>query len=239
MSRGIVLVVEDDRSIRTGIVDALRYAGFEPLEAADGSEGLARAIEGTVDLVLLDVLLPKVNGFAVLEGIRKARPELPVIMVTAKGAEGDRVQGLEGGADDYVQKPFSIRELLARVEAVLRRSAERPTDVHSVRDARRFIDLHRCELRIGSDGALRTISLSAREVAIIRYLAANRGRAVDRGELLHRVWGLDPRGLETRTVDMQIARLRDKLRCDGETGDEFIATVRGRGYMLAAGIVTE
>ena len=120
MSQPVVLVVEDDLAIRRGLADALRYAGYEVLEAADGTAGLAQALEGEVDLVLLDVMMPKQSGFDVLRALRAARPTLPVIMVTARGAEEDRVRGLSEGADDYVVKPFSAKELLARVDAVLR-----------------------------------------------------------------------------------------------------------------------
>ena len=126
-----VLVVEDDRAIRRGVVDALRFAGFETVDAGDGEEGLKQALVPGIDLVLLDVLMPKKDGFTVLEELRRARPGLPVIVLTAKGAEEDRVRGLKGGADDYVVKPFSANELLARVDAVLRRSPERPRSIGS------------------------------------------------------------------------------------------------------------
>ena len=252
-SRGCVLVVEDDASIRRGLVDALAFAGYEALESGDGRAGLDHAIESTVDLVLLDVLLPKLDGFAVLEGIRRSRPTLPVIMITARGAEEDRVRGLRNGADDYVVKPFSAREVLARVEAVLRRSAERPMDVAELRRDGWRVDLRRREV-VGPSGGEAT-PLSEREAGILRFLAANRGRCVDRQELLRHVWGLDPRGIESRTVDMHIARLRDKL---GESGGggvgsagsgrngrigggeaRFIATVRAKGYMLCEGVACE
>ena len=126
MALARILVVEDDAAIRRGLVDALKFASYEALEAADGQAGLASALGAEVDLVLLDVLMPKMDGFTVLKELRKAKPALPVIVLTAKGEEQDRVRGLKEGADDYVVKPFSATELLARVEAVLRRSAERP-----------------------------------------------------------------------------------------------------------------
>ncbi len=228
VARSTVLVVEDDAAIRRGLCDALCYAGYEVLEAADGDAGLALALEAGIDLVLLDVMLPGISGFELLEKIRAAYPTLPIIMVTARGAEGDRVRGLRGGADDYVTKPFSATELLARVEAVLRRSPQRPSDVQRLLAGPCVIDLHRRELE--ADDGSRT-PLSQREADIVRYLAANRSRAVDRRELLHHVWGLNPQGIETRTVDMQIARLREKL--DAAGGCDSIVTVRGKGYMLA------
>ncbi|MBN1488703.1 MAG: response regulator transcription factor [Phycisphaerae bacterium] len=230
MPRGTILVVEDDAAIRRGIVDALRFAGYQTFEAADGQVGLSSAIGAEIDLVLLDILMPKMDGFAVLEELRRVRPALPVIVLTARGAEDDRVRGLRGGADDYVVKPFSAKELLARVEAVLRRSAERPQAVAAIRIAGRTIDFERREIR-QADGQCAV--LSVREAAILQYLAANRGRAIDRSELLARVWGFDPRGVRTRTVDMHIARLRERLG-DDPVNPTVICTVRGKGYMLAA-----
>ncbi len=229
MSGTLVLVVEDDAPIRRGLVDALAYAGYETLECDNGRAALEMAVESRVDLVLLDVMLPEMDGFQALAELRRARPTLPVIMVTARGAEQDRVRGLTDGADDYVIKPFSARELLARVEAVLRRSPERPSDVRILRHDVHTIDLQRREIR-RPDHPPR--ALTEREVAILRYLAASRGRAVDRGELLHRVWGINPKGIETRTVDMHIARLRDKIETDAAE-PRIILTVRGKGYRLA------
>lgn len=228
MSRRI-LVVEDDPAIRQGLVDALSFAGYESLASEDGEEGLELALASDIDMAILDVILPGRSGFEILEEVRRSRPTLPVILVTAKGAEADRVHGLKTGADDYVVKPFSATELLARVEAVLRRSAERPLDVAQVALAGREIDLARREAKLpGGD----TRQLSERETEILRFLAANPGRAIARDELLQCVWGLDPSGVHTRTVDMHVARLREKL-ADDPTDPEVIVTVRGKGYMLA------
>ena len=227
-AKPVVLVVEDDAAIRRGLIDSLRFAGYQVIETGDGMEA-QRILRGTeLDLVLLDVALPGRSGFELLTELRDSRPTLPVIMVTARGAEEDRVRGLRSGADDYVVKPFSSSELLARVEAVLRRSAERPTGVRSISIAELEIDLERREVRNGSDPR----QLSEREADILRYLAGHRGRAVAREELLQRVWGLDTRGIETRTIDMHVARLREKL---GEQGgaNKLIVTVRAKGYMLA------
>lgn len=226
MHRTNVLVIEDDASIRRGLVDALSFAGYAVLQCGDGAKAVGVALENSIDLVLLDVMLPGRDGFSILAELRKARPTLPVIMVTARGAEGDRVRGLSDGADDYVVKPFSAKELLARVEAVLRRSPERPSDVRELRLGEARVDLDRRE--VTADGGA-AVSLSEREAEILRYLAANADRAVDRDELLQRVWGLDPKNIETRTVDMHIARLREKL---GDAQGELIKTVRGKGYML-------
>jgi len=224
-----ILVVEDDPSIRRGLVDALKFSGYTTVDAADGAAGLETGLCAEVDLVLLDVLMPKLDGFAVLKELRRAKPALPIIMLTAKGEEQDRVRGLREGADDYVVKPFSATELLARVEAVLRRSAERPRGVNKFVVSGRTIDLERREALL-PDGQ-RTV-LSEREASVLAYLSANRGRAIARDELLSRVWGLDPRGVHTRTVDMTVARLRELLQ-DDPANPSVIVTVRAKGYMLA------
>jgi DNA-binding response OmpR family regulator len=223
-----VLVIEDDDAIRAGVVDALAFAGYTPLEAATGDEALGRARSAECDAVLLDLILPGADGLDVLRVLRRERPTLPVIILTARGAEDDRVQGLRLGADDYVVKPFSVKELLARLHAVLRRSPERPDEVSHVRVPGGEADLARREVRF-HDGA--RADLSEREADLLRYLAANRGRAISRDEILTRVWRLDPRGLATRTIDMHVARLREKLR-DDSAQPAVILTVRGKGYMF-------
>jgi DNA-binding response OmpR family regulator len=228
MPTATVLVIEDDAAIRRGIVDALKVSGYTTIEAADGEAGLSAASTPGIDLVLLDVLLPKLDGFRVLESLRRDRSGVPVIMLTARGTEEDRVRGLRGGADDYVVKPFGAPELLARVEAVLRRSAERPSPLAPITIAGRTIDFQRREASL--PGGKRVI-LSEREAEILRYLATNRGRAITREELLRRVWGIDPRGVQTRTVDMHIVRLRESLG-DDPADPQVILTVRAKGYML-------
>jgi two-component system, OmpR family, alkaline phosphatase synthesis response regulator PhoP len=226
-----VLVVEDDAAIRRGLVDALQFAGFTVIACADGEDGLATALAAQLDLVILDVMLPKRSGFAILADVRRSRPSLPVILVTARGAEADRVHGLQEGADDYVVKPFSSKELLARVTAVLRRSAERPTDVGRVTVAGRTIDFERREVERPDKTR---VLLSEKEGELLRYLVANRGRAIARAELLERVWGLPPGGdSATRAIDMHIVNLRDKL-ADRSDEPAVVLTVRGKGYMLAA-----
>jgi len=227
-----VLVVEDDAAIRRGLVDCLSVSGYRVVETGDGREALRLILSNDLDLVLLDVVLPGMDGFEVLPELRRCRPALPVIMVTARGTEDDRVRGLRTGADDYVVKPFSSSELLARVEAVLRRSAERPDAVGELVANGHRVHLQRRQVRgPGEDSQL----LSERETEILAYLAACRGRAVTREELLQRVWGLDPRGIETRTVDMHIARLREKLG-DTPSAAFFVVTVRSKGYMLGESV---
>ena len=230
MTKRTVLVVEDDPAIRRGLVDALDFAGYQPIACASGKEGLETALSADLDLAILDVVLPEVSGFEILQEVRRCRPTLPIILVTAKGAESDRVFGLREGADDYVVKPFSAVELLARVEAVLRRSAERPLDVGVVALEGRSVDFARREVTLAG-GTVR--QLSERETEILRYLVCSPGRAIARNELLQRVWGLDPAGVRTRTVDMHIARLREKLD-DDPNDPQVIVTVRGKGYMLVA-----
>jgi DNA-binding response OmpR family regulator len=230
VSSRTILVVEDDAAIREGVVDALGSEGFATHEAADGESGELLAVRGAFDLVLLDVMLPGRDGLAVLKGIRAVHPNLPVILLTARGAEEDKVRGLGLGADDYVVKPFSARELLARVAAVLRRSPERPAaPEREVPFEHGVIDLERCELRF-ADGE--RCELSVRERELLGYLVRNAGRALTRIELLSNVWRLDPEGLETRTVDMHVARLREKLRDDPDA-PRIVLTVRGKGYMFA------
>jgi DNA-binding response OmpR family regulator len=230
-----IVVVEDEQAIRRGVADALRASGYEVAEAGDGDRGLAEAVRSGVDLVLLDLLLPRRDGLDVLKELRRVRSALPVIILTARGTEDDRVRGLKMGADDYVVKPFSARELLARVEAVLRRSPERPPEVRGARLGRAVIDLERREIRWS--GKERS-ELSETESAILSFLVAHRKRAVSREELLTRVWGIEPRGLETRTIDMHIARLRTKLRDpSGGATPEAILTVRAHGYMAGPDLV--
>ncbi len=231
-----IVVIEDEAPIRRGVADTLRGSGYDVAEAADGVQGLTEAIRSGVDLVLLDLLLPRRDGREVLYDLRRVRPTLPVIILTARGTEDDRVRGLKNGADDYVVKPFSARELLARVEAVLRRSAGRPPDVAAARLGRAVIDLERREI---CWSAHERGELSETEGAILAFLVANRKRAVSRDELLSRIWGIEPQGLETRTVDMHIARLRTKLRDPSGRGKtlEAIVTVRAHGYMAGPDLV--
>jgi DNA-binding response OmpR family regulator len=230
-----LVVIEDEPPIRRGVVDALRATGYVVAEAADGVRGLEEAIRPGVDLVLLDLLLPRRDGLEVLAEVRKARPTLPVIILTARGTEDDRVRGLKMGADDYVVKPFSARELLARVEAVLRRSLDRPRDVAAARLGHAVIDFERREIR-WSDHA--RSELSETESALLGFLVTHQKRAVSRDELLARLWGIGPQRVETRTIDMHIARLRTKLRDpSGKETPEAILTVRAQGYMASPDLV--
>jgi DNA-binding response OmpR family regulator len=233
VSLGEIVVVEDEPAIRGGIMAALSAAGYTPTETSDGEAGLTAARRNGVDLVLLDLMLPKLDGMSVLRKLRQTHPTLPVIILTARGAEDERVSGLKAGADDYIVKPFSARELIARVEAVMRRSPERPVKVARLNVGKGSADLERRELRRDDQ----RISLSETECSILCHLAENSGRAISRDELLTRVWGLSSGGVETRTIDMHVARLRAKLEeISGQEAAEFILTVRGKGYMLGDGV---
>lgn len=224
-----ILTIEDDSAIRRGIVDALEFNGYDVTESADGNSGRRKAVDNEYDLVLLDLGLPGVSGMEILRSIREIRPSQPVIILTAKGEENDRVQGLREGADDYVVKPFSVKELMARVEAVLRRSSRKSIIETTPFDAG-VIDFERREIRY--EDQTRT-ELSEKEVDLLKYLSENSGRAISRDELLANVWKISPRGLSTRTIDMHIARLREKLH-DNSDSPNLLLTVRGKGYMWMA-----
>ena len=226
MPQYTVLVIEDDSAIRRGIVDALEYDNHKTREAATGQEGMDQCLGEDIDLILLDLTLPVIDGFQILDYIRKHNPTLAVIILTARGAESERLRGLNGGADDYVVKPFSIKELLARVQAVLRRSAERPLPISEIPFHRGKIDLQRAEV-LFSNGE--TTELSEKEVELLDHLASNPGRSISREELLTRVWKVKSNGLETRTIDMHIARLREKLK-EPAGHPSVLLTVRGKGY---------
>jgi DNA-binding response OmpR family regulator len=225
MSSQPILSIEDDSAIRRGVVDALTFAGYQVIKAGDGDLGCQMALGREYDLLLLDLVLPGKMGLEILEKVRNAKPTVPVIILSARGEEDDRISGLKLGADDYVVKPFSVNELLARVDAVLRRSPARPSDVATLSLADGEVDFDRCEVCF-TDG--QRVELSQRERELLRYLARHAGRAVDRDELLANVWQIDSRGVSTRTIDMHVARLREKLR-----DDAILVTVRGKGYMLA------
>ncbi|RJP34553.1 MAG: DNA-binding response regulator [Candidatus Omnitrophota bacterium] len=224
-----ILVIEDDAAIRRGILDALRFEGYDTIESENGNVGLESALQRRYDLLLLDLVLPGRDGLEILREVRALYPTQPVIILTARGEETDRVKGLKMGADDYVVKPFSVKELLARVEAVLRRSPERPVSRLEIQLAHASADLANGVIRF-KDGEQR--ELSERETQLLRYLTHNAGRVISREEILAHVWQINPHGIETRTIDMHIARLREKLR-DDPSHPRLIETVRGKGYRFA------
>jgi DNA-binding response OmpR family regulator len=225
MSR--VLVVEDDEAMAVALRDGFAYEGYEVTVARDGEAGLALAREQPPDLMILDVMLPRMNGLEVCKLLRGEGSELPIIMLTARGQEIDKVLGLKLGADDYVTKPFSFMELMARVEAVLRRV--RPGG-RTKQAAQRFgdvtVDLARHEASKGGQA----LELSPREFRLLGYLLERRGEVVSREELLDAVWGYDSIPF-TRTVDTHIAKLRKKIE-DDPADPQYIITVHRLGYKL-------
>ena len=229
MARARILVIEDDDAIRTGVVDALRSEGYTVQEAADGLEGRDAALGAAYDLLLLDLIMPGCDGFDILQTLRSERPDVPVIILTARGGEDERVRGLRCGADDYVVKPFSVRELIARVEAVLRRVPDAGATDTSFEIPGGQVDL--ANATVSLNGAAPT-ALSEKELNLLRYLKRREGQPVSRDELLTRVWGISARGIETRTVDVHIAHLREKLG-DNSNAPTIILTIRGKGYSLA------
>lgn len=217
-----VLIVEDEPGLRTGLEDLVIGAGHTAVAVGDGEEAVAAGLDERVNLVLLDIMLPKLNGVAVCRELRRRRPELFILLLTARGAERDKIRGLGAGADDYVTKPFGAQELLARIGAFERRSRTMQPETLEVDGCR--LDLGRCEaIREGE-----TATLTAREVAILRLLHAHRKRAVSRAELLESVWQA-PGDLTTRTVDVTIANLRQKIERDS-ADPQVIVTVKGVGY---------
>lgn len=223
-----LLIIEDEEPIRVGLEDLFVYHGFDVTTAADGPNGLAKALSGTFDLILLDIMLPIMDGFAVCERIRQTDRTQPIIMLTARTADADIIQGLRLGADDYVSKPFSVTELVLRVQAVLRRSggSVEPAPLLKIGDLE--LDTRELNGRRGEE----EIPFTRREVSILSYLAQNRDRSVSREELLNKVWGYARDcGLETRTVDIHIAKLRRKIEAD-PASPRLLVTTRGVGYRL-------
>jgi len=218
-----VLVVEDEASLREGIVDLLRGDGHAVSAVGDGAAAVEAGLRDAFDLVVLDLMLPRLDGMEVCRRLRAARPGMPILMLTARGSEDDKVRGLIEGADDYVTKPFSARELLARVR-VLGRRAPPGESLDEVRTGDAVIDLAKMIVTRGEQ----RVPLTPREVGIVRWLYRHQDRVVSRAELLEQVFG--QRGdLQTRAVDMAIAVLRKKLEAD-PSRPTLIVSVKGAGY---------
>jgi DNA-binding response OmpR family regulator len=233
-----ILIAEDDPAILVGVADLLRIEGYEVVEASDGRAALELFRESSPDLVLLDVMMPYVSGYDVCREIRRENRTTPILMLTAKGAEIDRVVGLELGADDYIVKPFGMAELIARVRAALRRSA-----LSGVRDESVLNTLDAGGLKVdflsmtGSREEIK-FSLTPTENALLRYLATNEGRVLTREALLETVWEIDSDcDITTRSVDQHIARLRRKIESD-PSAPELIITVHGAGYRFRGPLPT-
>ena len=218
------MIVEDEQTLREGLADLLAAADHHVEAVENGTDAVAAGQREAFDLVLLDLMLPDLDGVEVCRRLRRARPALAILMLTARGSEDDKVAGLEAGADDYLTKPFAVRELLARIEALGRRATAAPAEPE-------VIEADGCELDLGRLSARRgeqTVSLTPREAGILRWLHRQRARAVSRGELLERVWG-STGDLQTRTVDMTIANLRQKIERD-PAEPRIVLTVTGAGY---------
>ncbi len=231
MKAAHILVAEDDRNILTGLVDTLESEGYEAMPASDGEEALALFTNNDFDLVLLDIMMPGKSGYDVCREIRSADADIPIIMLTAKGEEIDKVVGLQLGADDYITKPFGVHELLARIAAVLRRSRQNTAGVkkeETIPDIFEFgdtkIDARSFKVLKGKE----TIDLSEREIRLLQYFFLHPNEVLSRDQLLNEVWGIDYYGT-TRTLDQHIAQLRKKIEHD-PSKPRLIKTVHRVGY---------
>jgi two-component system response regulator RegX3 len=223
-----ILVVEDDVAIRTGLIDVLVFHGYEVDGAATGPEGLKKALTGKFGLILLDIMLPGMDGYEICDRIRAEDRNQPIIMLTAKTSDDEIIQGLKLGADDYVPKPFSIQQLVLRIEAVLRRSQVGQKQARTLSLGNLAIDTENLSGLRGNE----EITFTKREIEVLSYLAQHSERPVPREELLLKVWGYArDLGIETRTVDIHIAKLRRKIEADPKA-PEHLVTVRGAGYRL-------
>ena len=222
-----ILIVEDEPKMVAGLRDNFEYEGYEVITAEDGIAGLGRALSDSPDLVLLDVMMPQLSGLDVCKQLKVKRPSLPIIMLTARGQEIDKVVGLELGADDYVTKPFSIRELVARVKAVLRRAQALPRELERYSFGDVEVDLRGCQVR----RAGKPVEFSSMEFELLKHFLCHPGETLSRDRLLDEVWGYDHYPT-TRTVDAHIVRLRHKLEPVPEEPRYFL-TVHGMGYKFA------
>lgn len=224
-----ILVVEDEPAIRGGLIDVLLYHGYSVDWADNGTTGLKKAMTGHFDMILLDVMLPGMDGYQICREIRKSDREQPIIMLTAKSEDDDIIHGLQLGADDYVAKPFSIAQLILRIQAVLRRS-------HLGIIAANKIELSENDsidvVNMSGNCASNSVVFTRREMDVIEYLYHNKERPVTREELLNKIWGYAKNlDLETRTVDIHIAKIRRKIEIN-PAQPKFLLTVRGAGYRL-------
>jgi DNA-binding response OmpR family regulator len=222
MARETVLIIEDDPTLLRGLKDNFEFKGYHARTAADGEEGLDAALKVKPDLIILDIMLPKLNGFEICRRIRQAELDMPIIMLTAKGQEEDIIQGLNLGADDYVTKPFSIKELLARANAFMRRRREKEPEVY------RFGD---CELNLVSHKLFRggrEVTLTPKEFSLLEFFAGRVGRALTRDEIMSSVWGSEVL-VTSRSVDRCVNTLRSKIELDPRW-PTYIQTIRDVGY---------
>ncbi len=223
-----LLIVEDEQAILQGLQDVFVFHGYRVDSAMDGKTGLEKALSGNFDLILLDVMLPLIDGFTVCNRIRERDQQLPVILLTAKSTEEDIITGLTLGADDYVSKPFSVRELVLRVESVLKRTLKRVEQNPVMTVGQIRIDT----ANLQQLDSVHPLQFTRREIDILHYLQQHGERPVPREELLEKVWGYrQAESIETRTVDIHIAKLRRKIESDPKQ-PQWLLTVRGEGYRL-------
>ncbi len=223
-----ILIVEDEPNMVAGLRDNFEFEGYQVITAPDGVTGLERALSESPDLVILDVMMPRMSGLDVCKQLKSKRPSIPIIMLTARGQEIDKVVGLELGADDYVTKPFSIRELLARVNAVLRRSRTVPKEHEHVSFGDVEVNLRSCQVSRGG----KSLDFSSKEFDLLKYFLCHQGETLSRDRLLEEVWGYD-RFPTTRTVDAHIVHLRQKIEPKPDE-PRFILTVHGTGYKFVS-----
>lgn len=222
-----VLIIEDDISILRGLKDNLIFEGYDVLTSMNGEEGLLLANKENIDLVLLDIMLPGLNGYDICRRLKNDKADLPIIMITARGSEVDKISGLDIGADDYLTKPFSIPELLARVRAVLRRTTKN-NDIERYCFGKMALDFKKYKATLDQ----KEVKLSSREFNILKYLIIKEGEVIHRHDLLDNVWGYDSMPT-TRTVDNYIVDLRKKIEVD-PINPKHIITIRGVGYKFIA-----
>jgi len=222
-----ILIIEDARNIRMALEDDFRFEGYQVESAATGPEGLEKALDLDLDIIILDLMLPELNGLEICKELRRRNIGTPIIMLTAKGEEVDRVLGLEMGADDYMTKPFSPRELIARVKAVLRRSVEKPFTEKILKVGELEIDRERYTVSLKGE----PVKLSATEFRLLLFLAERKGKVFSRDQLLDAVWR-DEAFVEPRTVDVHVRRLRSQIE-DDPAHPRYVKTMRGIGYSFS------
>jgi two-component system alkaline phosphatase synthesis response regulator PhoP len=219
-----ILIVEDQKDMVEGLVFNLEAQGYETCVAYDGEEGLSTAVKENPDLIILDVMLPKKDGFQVCRDLREKGFDMPILMLTARSEEADKVLGFDVGADDYLTKPFGILELSARVKALLKRHKKEPPEIEEFRFGKCILDFKNHKATKGGE----TVDLTPREFAMMLLFIKNKGNVVSRDQFLDEIWGYD-KFPTTRTVDIHIARLRQKLEKNPDS-PQFILTVHGYGY---------
>ena len=219
-----ILVIEDDPSILLGLRKNLEYEGYAVLVAADGEKGLEMAFDSKPDLILLDLMLPHVNGYEICRSVRKHEPTVPILILSAKDQEIDKIMGLDLGADDYITKPFSVKELIARVKSALRRTRALDGEDSPFLFGRVEVDYAGRVLRVDGEA----VECTPKEFDLLRFLIRNRGRVLSRDQILNKVWGYDYYGTP-RTIDNFVQKLRQKVERDAQEPDHIL-TVRGIGY---------